>query len=122
MLAVRMNAIWYPIRDWEAAKRFYGETLGLKQTQVSDEQGWAAYAVAGGPPFFLVRKPERAGVPGGAVITFEVDDLAATREQLLRADVRIDGATQEGTVFRVITAYDPDGNMVEISQAVGQGS
>lgn len=108
---MRINAIWYPVRQWAEAKRFYGELLGLKLTHCSDEAGWAAYDV-GGPPLFLVRKPERAGVPGGAAATLEPADLQATVERLKAAGVRV----EEGLQGRIFTVYDPDGNLLELSE------
>jgi predicted enzyme related to lactoylglutathione lyase len=34
---------WYPARDMGAAKKFYGEVLGLKQ--VFEMEGWAEFSV-----------------------------------------------------------------------------
>jgi CreA protein len=55
---------------------------------------------------------------GGAVLTFGVSDLDATRAQLdRRDDVRFDGetCTIEGWV-RLATVYNPDGNVLMLSQ------
>ena len=53
-----ISSIWYAVEDWERAKQFYNEILGLHLNACSDEAGWAAYhAGEGGLPFFLVRKP-----------------------------------------------------------------
>ena len=112
---MKMNAVWYPVSDWEAAKRFYGQTLGLRQTHVSDEQGWVAYAT-GPVPLFLVRKPERAGIAGGAVVTLEVDDLEQVVSRLTAAGCQVEA---QGESSRIVTVYDPDGNMLEISLPVG---
>ena len=110
---MRINAIWYPVRQWAEAKRFYGELLGLKLTQCNDEAGWAAFDV-GGPPLFLVRNPERAGVPGGAAATLEPADLPGKVAQLRAAGVRV----EEGLEGRIFTIFDPDGNLLELSAPV----
>ena len=28
---MRMAAVWYPVRDWDEARHFYGEVLGLTE-------------------------------------------------------------------------------------------
>jgi predicted enzyme related to lactoylglutathione lyase len=55
---------------------------------------------------------------GGAVLTFNVRDIDAARTYLeTRGDVRFDGdtCTIEGWV-RLATLYDPDGNVLMLSQ------
>jgi predicted enzyme related to lactoylglutathione lyase len=113
---VRINAIWYPVKQWAEAKRFYGELLGLPLTACSDEAGWAAFGTESGVPLFLVLKPERAGIPGGAVVTFHSTDLAVLASRLTLAGFTVTDQFQAGESVRVLTTYDPDGNMVEISE------
>lgn len=115
---MRINAIWYPVAQWQAAKRFYGELLGLRQTQCSDEMGWAAYDDGSGLPLFLVRRPNRAGVPGGAVVTLECADLDETVARLKQAGVKVEWAGNEGDSVRTFSIYDPDGNLLELSDPV----
>ncbi|MFZ5814938.1 MAG: VOC family protein [Bacillota bacterium] len=112
------SSIWYPVAAWEAAKRFYSEGLGLPLLQVSDEDGWALLAVpGGGPPFFLVRKPARAGGSGGPVLGLTVTDLPALLEQVVACGGRVDPLVQEGSGVRITTIYDPDGNLLELTEA-----
>ena len=37
---MRISAVWYPVSQWEAAKTFYGEVLGLALAQVNDTAGY----------------------------------------------------------------------------------
>ena len=116
-IAMRMTAVWYPVRDWEAAKRFYREVLGLAQTNSNDEAGWAAYAT-GGPPLFLVRRPELAGLPGGAVVTFQATDLEELRDRLAASGVEVEDLLQYTGNLVIMTFYDPDGNRLEAAQII----
>lgn len=101
---------------WQEAKRFYGEVLGLRQTHGNDEAGWAAYAT--GPiPLFLVRKPERAGVAGGAVATLACADLEEVRVRLAEAGAKVVDNFDRPDLVPMLTTYDPDGNMIEIAAA-----
>lgn len=89
--------------------------LGLAQRECSDAAGWVAYATEGGPPLFLVRRPELVGGAGNATVTLETPDLDAFRTQLDRAGIRVE-SVQEGST-RILTVADPDGNRVEVAQA-----
>lgn len=112
---MRISAVWYLVARWEEAKHFYGGVLGLAQRECSDAAGWAAYATEGGPPLFLVRRPELVGGAGNATVTLETPDLDAFRTQLDRAGIRVE-SVQEGST-RILTVADPDGNRVEVAQA-----
>ena len=113
---MRISAVWYPVRKWAEARRFYEEALGLAATAASDDAGWAAYSTEGGPPFFLVRAPEQAGGAGGAVVTFACEDIDALRAPVVAAGGRVDPEVQEGPDARILTFYDPDGNRLEASE------
>ncbi len=114
---MRMTAVWYPVRDWEAVKHFYREVLGLAQINCNDDAGWAAYAT-GGPPLFLVRRPELAGLPGGAVVTFQSPDVEELRDRLAAAGVEVEGVLQSHGNLLIMTFYDPDGNRLEAAQII----
>lgn len=113
---MRISAVWYPITDWHRARAFYGGTLGLEEIHRNDTTGLTAYRTDNGPPLFLVHLPDRAGIAGGAVVTFDRPDFEAFREKLLAAGVKVDGQIQEAPTARIMTFYDPDGNMLEASQ------
>lgn len=115
---MRINAVWYPVRNWQAAKHFYGELLGLKLNHCNDDMGWAAYGTENGVPIFLVRKPEMAGRGGGATVTLETADFEGLIERLRKVGVKIDDDQPETDTVQLVTAYDPDGNAVEISKPV----
>jgi predicted enzyme related to lactoylglutathione lyase len=117
---MRISAVWYAVSQWEEAKRFYCEVLGLKLNHWSDEAGWAAFSTDGGPPFFLVRRPDLVGGQGNATVTFETADLDAFHERLARAGVPVEPIQESNA--RIFTLYDPDGNRLEVSEALRQGS
>ncbi|MCC6191611.1 MAG: VOC family protein [Anaerolineales bacterium] len=117
---MRISAVWYPVSQWEAAKTFYGEVLGLTLAQVNDTAGWAAYATDG-PPLFLVRRRDLAGGTGGAVVTFECPDLEALHDRVIAAGGRVEEVLQNSGNLLIMTFYDPDGNRLEAAQVIEQG-
>jgi catechol 2,3-dioxygenase-like lactoylglutathione lyase family enzyme len=76
----------FAVDDLDAARRFYGETLGL---QVSDEGPGFVIALNGGARPTLVY-PKPGHVPAEyTILNFEVGDVDAT----------VDGLTARGVVF-----------------------
>lgn len=93
--------------DW------YREVLGFDVIHHVPEAGWAELrSPVANVRVGLTAVEELPPPGGGAVLTFGVRDLDATRAQLeARGDVRFDGetCTIPGWV-RLATLYDPDGN------------
>lgn len=73
-----------PAKDYERAKSWYSEKLGLKPVQEMDDQG--AYYEVGGSVFFLY-PTEYAGTNKANQIAFEVEDVDAAVAELRGAGV-----------------------------------
>ena len=66
----------FAVDDIEAAKKFYGETLGLGVTVLSEEFGVTSIQLAGGRDTIVYAKPDF--VPATyTILNFEVDDIDA---------------------------------------------
>lgn len=113
---VGIASVWYPVSNWERAKRFYGEALGLRLLSADDQAGWAAFAAESSVPFFLVRQPAYDGDREGGVVSFKVTEADAMLERLIAAGARV-GPTDLQPAIRNITVYDPDGNRFELTEA-----
>ena len=72
---------WYPAKDLDRAKKFYGEVLGLKQ--LFEMQGWAefSHADSGAAAIGVSANPATAGQKGATVV-LKVDNIEQTRKQL----------------------------------------
>ena len=112
----KLAAVWFPVSQWEAAKAFYGEVLGLEETSADDRAGWAAFN-SGSLPFFIIRRPELVG-GGGAVATFRVDDLETLHARLVTAGALVEEQLQHSGNLLIMTFYDPDGNRLEAAQVI----
>jgi predicted enzyme related to lactoylglutathione lyase len=96
----------FAVDDIEAAKEFYGETLGLGVTTLSEEFGLASIQTAGGRDTLMYAKPDF--VPATyTILNFEVDDI----------DAAVDGLTERGIEMERYDAFDQD----EKGVARGQG-
>ena len=104
-----------PVSDFDAARAFYRDQLGLKEDYAFPEYGWAQFATGSIP--ICLYKPGMGGgggTPGGETgIQLRVADARAAREHLAEAaSAMIEG--DDGSVS--FTVQDPDGNELQISQ------
>ena len=86
----------FAVPDLEQAKQFYGETLGLKVTDL-DEDVLLQLGLAGGRNVLVYVKPDHA--PGNyTILNFPVDDI----------DAVVDGLTERGVQFERYDDFDQD--------------
>ena len=111
----------FAVDDLEAAKKFYGETLGL---HTSEQYGLLTLHLAGGRDTLVDPKPGH--VPASyTILNFQVDDIDAAVDELTRRGVRLeryDGLGQDDQgINRAGGPYiawfkDPAGNILAVLQ------
>jgi catechol 2,3-dioxygenase-like lactoylglutathione lyase family enzyme len=114
----------FAVDDVERAKRFYGETLGIDVSVLSEENGLLSLDLAGGRDTIVYRKPDF--VPATyTILNFEVDDVDAAVDELSSRGVsfeRYDGFDQdEKAILRgpgpsIAWFKDPAGNILSVLQ------
>jgi predicted enzyme related to lactoylglutathione lyase len=115
---MRIASVWLPVEQWQAAKRFYAELLGLEMTACDDGTGRATFATGGGPTIVVARMPERSAQAGGAVVRLECESVDALKLRLSEAGMRVEPHILESRTSRVLRFYDPDGNCLEAVERV----
>jgi predicted enzyme related to lactoylglutathione lyase len=111
----------FSVRDVAAAKRFYGETLGLDVS----EQPEGLQLRAGGGTIFLYPKPNH--VPATfTVLNFPVDDVDQTVDELTKRGVKFEhydlpdlktdakGIARDDRGPTIAWFTDPDGNILSV--------
>ena len=78
-----MTPVWYRVRDLEAGRDFYKETLGFSETYFDEEGGWAKLERGGMEIALAEGEPE-----DGGVAHVDVDDVKAEAERLRRPESR----------------------------------
>ena len=111
----------FAVNDVPAAKKFYGETLGLK---VTEEHGMLGLHIASGA--VILAYPKENHTPADfTILNFPVDDIDKAVDELTNRGVRFeryDGFNQdEQGVFRDEGPYiawfkDPAGNVLSVLQ------
>src|ERR1700710_940703 len=87
----------FAVDDIEAAKQFYGETLGLGVTVLSEEHGVTSIQLAGGRDTLVYAKPDFAPATY-TILNFEVDDV----------DAAVDGLASKGVPFERYEGFEQD--------------
>jgi predicted enzyme related to lactoylglutathione lyase len=110
----------FAVNDTAAAKRFYGETLGL---EVSEENGLLNLRITGGTDIVVYPKPDHTPATF-TILNFPVDDIDQAADQLTERGVellRYEGFDQddkgiarnpEGPPIAWFT--DPAGNILSV--------
>jgi predicted enzyme related to lactoylglutathione lyase len=114
----------FAVDDIEAAKQFYGETLGLGVTVLSEEYGVTSIQLAGGRDTLVYAKPDFAPATY-TILNFEVDDVDAAVDELASKGVsfeRYEGFEQDekgiarGPGPSIAWFKDPAGNILSVLQ------
>jgi catechol 2,3-dioxygenase-like lactoylglutathione lyase family enzyme len=105
-------SIWYRVKDLEAARAFYRETLGFEEAYVDEEDRWAR--LTRGSAELAIAE----GAPGKeeAVLTLDVADVKAEAERLRGAGVDVGTVLEIPGTIRLLDIFDLDGNRLQLSQ------
>jgi catechol 2,3-dioxygenase-like lactoylglutathione lyase family enzyme len=112
------------VDDFEKAKEFYGETLGLRFTVLDEENGLMTLHLAEGRDTLLYESPSFSPA-GYTVLNFEVDDINAAVDELSARGVEFErydefpldekGILREGGPL-IAWFKDPAGNVLSVLQ------
>jgi predicted enzyme related to lactoylglutathione lyase len=114
---MKVRLSWFSVSDFEGAKKFYGNVLGLKKTFEAPQ--WAEFAGAEGQESIGVAVQPHAGKEPGATIVLQVEDIERERKRLETAGVKFEGKIEEiPGIVKLTTFRDPSGNRLQLSQAL----
>ncbi|MFY9803548.1 MAG: VOC family protein [Candidatus Acidiferrales bacterium] len=114
---MKVKVSWYGVDDFESAKKFYGQVLGLKKT--FEAQQWAEFAGAEGEESIGIAANPHAGKEPGATVVLEVSDIERERKRLEAAGVKFEGKIEEiPGIVRLTTFRDPYGNRLQLAQTL----
>lgn len=113
-----IRTVSIPVKDLDAAKRFYAHTLGfivLRDDPIPNGR-WIELA-PGGDNALVTLEPEASGVTHGAIgIRFTSDDADAAHAALEAAGVDVDELLRWPGVPAMFAFRDPDGNVFSITE------
>ena len=110
-----VDFVTVPAKDFEESKRFYGEVLGLPFVKQWGNMPGVEYQA--GNLTLAIMEPTAFGQefhPHRLPIAFQVDDVAAAREQLEAQGVRFVTDTFDSGVCHQAIFLDPAGNSLNL--------
>ena len=102
-----------PTRDWETAKDFYGDTLGLERSKRWGDMPASEFET--GSLTIALMQSDAFGLefaPHSLPIALHVDDVQTAREELEAKGVAFGGDTLDSGVCHMAHFRDPDGNVL----------
>jgi catechol 2,3-dioxygenase-like lactoylglutathione lyase family enzyme len=121
MLANKDAVATVAVKDLKAAKKFYGDTLGLKPVPVPEPE---VLNYKSGESTVLVYKSQFAGTNKATAVTWIVDDVEGTIKDLKAKGIAFEhydfpGMTRKGDVHiagksKAAWFKDPDGNILAV--------
>ena len=111
----------FSVNDIPAAKRFYGDTLGL---DVSEDHGMLTLHIAGDRDILVYPKPDHTPATY-TILNFPVDDVEKAVDELTKRGVRVERydhiETDEKGIARgggplIAWFTDPAGNVLSVLQ------
>jgi predicted enzyme related to lactoylglutathione lyase len=114
----------FAVEDLDAAREFYGGTLGLEIEVMSEEFGVAALHLAGGYDVLMYRSAEMTP-PSYTILNFEVDDVDAAVAGLGERGIGIERYPEfehdekgivRGPGPQIAWFKDPSGNTLSVLQ------
>jgi catechol 2,3-dioxygenase-like lactoylglutathione lyase family enzyme len=111
----------FAVPDVEAAKRFYGDTLGIP---VTEEEGMLSLHIAGGRDVLVYPKPDHAPA-NYTILNFPVPDVERAVDELAARGVEferypdMEAETDDRGIFRgggplIAWFTDPAGNILSV--------
>ncbi|WP_281242066.1 VOC family protein [Lentibacillus persicus] len=108
--------MYYGVSNMEETKDFYQDVLGLS-LQFADRDQWAQFKVNG--LTFALGGPKEVPeeLKGGAVVTFEVENLNKSIKELQNKGVNISRVRDMGSHGSTCYFRDPSNNLVQLYQS-----
>ena len=104
----KLDFVGIPSQDAERSRRFYGETLGLRQDENAQYEFWVGDTCLG------IWEPGRLGMEfqpqKNGHLALHVEDVEAARAELEAKGVTFAGDTLDTGVCHMALFTDPDGN------------
>lgn len=105
--------VWYRVRELDAARAFYTDTLGFEEVFADEEARWAQLRRGD----MEIALWEAQGDEGG-VASVAVPDVRAEAERLRAAGVEVGVIVELHGQLRILDVFDPDGNRIQLTEEV----
>jgi catechol 2,3-dioxygenase-like lactoylglutathione lyase family enzyme len=109
-----MATVWYRVRNLDAARAFYRDTLGFEEVFLDIDEGWSR--LTHGPMEIALTQGEPD--ESGGVAHVDVEDVKRDAELLREAGVQVGVVFELHGQIRLVDVFDPDGNRIQLAQSL----
>ena len=122
MKVIEIAFTCYPVTDLIRARRFYEETLGLKESRRFEEENmtWIEYDIGPGT-LCITNEQEWKLSPHGGAVALEVEDFDTAINHLKENGVMFVYEPMETPICTTAIISDPDGNSIGIHKRKAVG-
>jgi catechol 2,3-dioxygenase-like lactoylglutathione lyase family enzyme len=107
--------VWYRVKDFDAGRAFYRDTLGFEEIYVDWDGRWARLERNG----MEIALAEGEFEDGG-VAHVDVEDVKSEADRLRDAGVRVGVVLELHGQMRLLDVFDPDGNRIQLAQELAE--
>jgi len=109
-----MATVWYRVRDLDAARAFYRDTLGFEEVFVDSDEGWSRLTHGRMEIALAEGEPDE----NGGVAHVDVPDVKSDAERLRADGVEVGVVFELHGQIRLVDVFDPDGNRIQLAQSL----
>ena len=109
-----MATVWYRVRDLDAARAFYRDTLGFEEVFFDSDEGWSRLTHGGMEIALAEGEPDE----DGGVAHVDVEDVKSDAERLRADGVEVGVVFELHGQIRLVDVFDPDGNRIQLAQSL----
>jgi catechol 2,3-dioxygenase-like lactoylglutathione lyase family enzyme len=113
-----LAAVWYRVRDLDAARSFYRDTLGFEEVFVDFDDGWSRLQHGG----MEIALAEGEPAESSGVAHVDVDDVKAAADRLREQGVEVGVVVELHGQIRLVDVFDPDGNRIQLAESLEGGA
>ena len=109
-----MAAVWYRVRDLDAARAFYRDVLGFEEIFVDFDDGWSRLRHGGMEIAVAEGDPSQSD----GVAHVDVSDVKDEADRLREQGVEVGVVFELHGQIRLVDVFDPDGNRIQLAQSL----
>jgi catechol 2,3-dioxygenase-like lactoylglutathione lyase family enzyme len=107
--------VWYRVKDFDAGRAFYRDTLGFEEIYVDWDGRWARLERNG-----MEIALAEGELEDGGVAHVDVEDVKSEADRLRDAGVRVGVVLELHGQMRLLDVFDPDGNRIQLAQELAE--
>ncbi len=111
----QFDLVWIPVVDYDRAKSFYQEDLGLDLVLEDQNSSWAEFQISPGAKVAIHAVKATNINPIGAIV-LDVESLEKSELWLAGKGIKLTDKEEIPGLARLASFTDPDGNIIQLSQ------